>query len=85
MGKRIEKSLHKKQKVASKHIKMYSISQATREMQSKTSMRYNCTSKRLAKLKKQTNLLTPELSKVEKHNISVAQGKFCFNLIKFKM
>ena len=30
-------------------------------------------------------MLTSELSKVEKHDISVAQGKLCFNLIKFKM
>ena len=51
--------------MASKHIKMYSISQATKEMQSKTSMRYNCTSKILAKLKQNRTKQKPVNTGVE--------------------
>lgn len=84
MDKRIEKSLHKKERVANKHIKRCLISRVIREMQSKTSTRYNCTSNRWAKLKKKKNLLTPEMRKVGKHDISIAQEKLCYYLIKFK-
>lgn len=58
MDKRIEKSLHRKERVANKHIKRCLISRVIREMQSKTSTRYNCTSNRLAKLKKKKSVNT---------------------------